>query len=267
MRRAADVKYCFVFGCPRSGTTELVRLLQAHPRIVIGMERYKLLLSRVRDRAAFGPELFEPERFFDFRSGDTNVNPDLGHFKGHYVKTRRRFEHGRVVYVGDKVMPDEPIIRVIEARFPSPKFVFIYRDLLHVASSFAARARNPEDRNWPSTEDHKAAIKRWHAAFSTADALIDRIGLESVCVLRYDDLLNGDIRACELMFRFLGLRVAQSVRRTYEARTADWDKRQSKPLALSPDEVNFVSRRIQGDLVDRFDLRFQEQLARYVRDQ
>jgi Sulfotransferase family len=261
------LKYCFVFGCPRSGTTELVRLLQAHPRIVIGMERYKLLLSRRRDRAAFGPELFEPERFFDFRPGDTNVNPDLGHFKGHYVKTRRRFEHGPVEYVGDKVMPDEPIIRIIEERFPAPKFVFIYRDLVHVASSFVTRARNPEDRSWPSTEDHTAAVKRWHTAFSTADALIDRIGLESVCVMRYDNLLNGDIRACELMFRFLGLRPSPSVRRTYEARTADWDQRQSKPLALSPDEMAFVSQRVERDLEGRFDLRFREQLARYVRDQ
>jgi Sulfotransferase family len=85
-RGVADLKYCFVFGCPRSGTTAVVRLLQAHPRVVIGMERHKFLLSRRRDRAKFGPALFEPERFFDFRPGDTNVNPDLGHFTGHYTK-------------------------------------------------------------------------------------------------------------------------------------------------------------------------------------
>ena len=87
------MKYCFVFGCPRSGTTAVARLLQAHPRVVIGMERYKFLLSRRRDRGTFGPTLFERERFFDFRAGDTNVNPDLGHFEGHYIKARRRFEN------------------------------------------------------------------------------------------------------------------------------------------------------------------------------
>jgi hypothetical protein len=69
------------------------------------MERYKFLLSRRRDGAQFGPALFEPERFFDFRPGDTNVNPDLGHFTGHYTKAKRRFEHGPVEYVGDKLMP------------------------------------------------------------------------------------------------------------------------------------------------------------------
>jgi hypothetical protein len=256
------VKYCFVFGCPRSGTTAVARLLQAHPRVVIGMERYKFLLSRRRDRDTFGPALFERERFFDFRAGDTNVNPDLGHFEGHYIKARRRFENGSVEYMGDKVMPDEPVIRVIEARLPAPRFIFIYRDLLHVASSFAARARNPDDSNWPATRDHKAAVQRWNAAFAAADALIGRVGLEDVYVVRFDDLLNGDIRTCQRMFAFLGLRASPSVRRTYEARTADWGERQSKPLSLSHDETKFVLRHLDREALERFDLRVEEQLDR-----
>ena len=163
-------------------------------------------------------------------------------------------------YIGDKVMPDQPVIRVIESHLPAPKFIFIYRDLLHVASSFAARARNPEDSNWPASRDHKAAVQRWNTAFAAADALIDRIGLERVWVVRYDDLLNGDIRTCERMFGFLDLRASPSVRRTYEARTADWGKRQSKPLSLSRDETEFVVRHIDREALDRFDLRVEEQL-------
>jgi Sulfotransferase family len=230
------------------------------------MERYKFLLSRRRDRATFGPSLFEPERFFDFRPGDTNVNPDIGHFRGHYIKARRRFEKGPVEYIGDKLMPEEPVIRAIEARFPSPKFIFIYRDLLHVANSFVARARNPDDRNWPATQDHKVAVKRWRDSFSTAEGLIDRIGPEDVCVVRYEHLLNGDIRTCQLMFHFLGLRVSPNVRRTYEARTADWDERRSKPLALSPGETEFVLRNLDPQVSSRFDRHFREQLVRHVSD-
>jgi Sulfotransferase family len=244
----------------------VVRLLQAHPRVVIGMERYKFLLSRRRDRAGFGPALFEPERFFDFRPGDTNVNPDLGHFTGHYIKARRRFEHGPVEYVGDKLMPDEQIIRLIEARFPSPKFIFIYRDVLRVANSFVARARNPDDQNWPASQDHTAAVKRWRAALSTADGLIRRIGSEDVCIMKYEHLFSGDIRACEIMFCFLGLRVAPGVRRTYGARTADWSERQAKPLTLSPTETEFVLQRFDRDVLSRFDRRFEEQLARSSHD-
>jgi hypothetical protein len=72
-----------------------------------------------------------------------------------------------VEYTGDKVMPDPPVIRAIEARLPSPKFIFIYRHLLHVASSYAARSRNPDDSNWPATRDHKVAVECWREAFST----------------------------------------------------------------------------------------------------
>jgi hypothetical protein len=43
--------------------------------------------------------------------GDTNINPDLGHFMGHYTMARRRFEKDTVEYIGDKLMPDEPIIQ------------------------------------------------------------------------------------------------------------------------------------------------------------
>jgi Sulfotransferase family len=230
------------------------------------MERYKFLLSRRRDGAQFGPALFEPERFFDFRPGDTNVNPDLGHFTGHYTKAKRRFEHGPVEYIGDKLMPDDKIIRLVEARFPSPKFIFIYRDLLRVADSFVARARNPDDQNWPVSEDHASALRRWEQALTTADALIDRIGLDDVCVMKYEQLFNGDIGTCELMFRFLGLRVAPGVRRTYEARTADWAARQTRPLMLSPHETEFVERHYARDALSGFDLRFEEQLHRLRRE-
>jgi hypothetical protein len=225
------------------------------------MERYKFLLSRRRDRAQFGPALFEPKRFFDFRPGDTNVNPDLGHFTGHYTKAKRRFEHGPVEYIGDKLMPNDKIIRLVDARFPSPKFIFIYRDLLRVADSFLARARDPNDLNWPARKDHSSAVKRWQQALTTADRLIDRIGLDDVCIMRYEQLFNGDIRTCELMFRFLGLRVAPSVRRTYEARTADWETRRAKPLMLSPTEAEFVEQHYDRDALLRFDLRFEEQLG------
>jgi Sulfotransferase family len=163
-------------------------------------------------------------------------------------------------------MPDDHIIRLIVARFPSPKFIFIYRDLLRVADSFLARARNPADQNWPASEDHKSAVQRWQQALTTADTLIGRVGLDDVCIMKYEQLFSGDIRTCELMFRFLRLPVAPGVRRTYEARTADWSARQAKPLTLSQTETDFVERHFDRDALLQFDLRFDEQFGRSSRD-
>jgi Sulfotransferase family len=251
--------FCFVFGCPRSGTTALTRLLHVHESVVMGMERYKHLLAKRRGRAAFAPALFEPERFFDFRKGDTNISPDAGKFDDHYAKARRRFESGTVRYVGDKVREDEPIISAIEAHFPTPRFFFIYRDLLDVASSFAVRARDPADENWPAAADHEAAVRRWHAAFATAEGLLARVGPEQVFVVRYDRLFDGEIRTCDSLFGFLGLEATAGVRRQFARRTAQWEQRQAGPRALSRAEEDLVLRRMDHDLRERFDRRFEDQ--------
>lgn len=230
----------------------------------MGVERYKHLLGTRRGRASYTPALFEPERFFDFRSRDTNINPHAGKFESHYAKARRRFDQGTVRYIGDRVREDEPIIGAIEANFPAPKFFFIYRDPLHVASSFAVRAKDPRDTNWPATQDAEAGVVRWHAAFATAEGLLDRAGAENVLVVRYERLFKGDARACEAIFGFLGLTVTLSVQRHFARRTADWDRRQAKPLELSTLEREDVSRRVDREVLDRFDRRFEHQLTRYA---
>ena len=190
-------RFCFVFGCSRSGTTALTRLLHSHNAVVIGMERYKFLLksalqprarrplSRPLNRlewwirrhrppsegcvetqpqvalADFTPSLFEADRFLDFRDGDTNITPEGNRFRSHYSKAHHRLQHDTVQYIGDKVRADEKIMSAIVAQFPSPSFIFIYRDLLRVANSFCLRAKNPKDENWPETDTHQTALANW----------------------------------------------------------------------------------------------------------
>jgi len=160
-------RYCFVVGCQRSGTTVLARLLHSHISVVIGMERYKYLLNRSRaggDDEGYGPPLFEPDRFFDFRPTDTNIRPPK--YDKHYKMARRKFDEQWLRVVGDKIMPslmDAPsagtagrspglsgatgeigftsVLVSIMERFPDPKFVFIYRDIGAVAGSFSRRTR------------------------------------------------------------------------------------------------------------------------------
>jgi Sulfotransferase family len=262
-----DFEFCFVFGCQRSGTTALAGLLHSHDAVVIGMERYKNLIKR-RPKA-FRPALFEPDRFFDFQEGDTNLNPSrfgghrLHHLRVHYDEAYRRFADGTVRYVGDKVRAHESVLSPIAAQFPSPKFVFIYRDLLRVAGSFNARAGNPRDRNWPATNDHEFAVKRWYESFATADALIERIGLENVFIVKHERLFNGEMRTCHALFRFLGLDTSSSVRRNFRARTATWEERQTKPPDLTADQRDLVLQHLDHGVLDRFDSRFEEQFARY----
>ncbi|MGH9027193.1 MAG: sulfotransferase family protein [Acidimicrobiia bacterium] len=256
-------KYCFVFGCQRSGTTALTRLLHSHGAVVMGVERYKYLLTSRRGRRSFAPALFEPDRFLDFRPADTNVDPAAGQFTSHYARAERRLRRGKVKYVGDKLPLGRKVIKTVETRMPVPRYIFIYRDLLPVASSFAVRARNPDDRNWPAADDYEIALERWHEAFAIADDLVDRVGGDRIFVVKYERLFNQDARTRDAIFRFLGLHVSPQVQRHFETRTEDWEDRRSRSLALSVAEQDRVLGGLDHDVLERFDHRFEEEVARF----
>ena len=254
--------YCFALGCDRSGTTALIRLLHAHEQVVMGVERYKYWLGDRLDQ--LGPPLFEGDRFLDFQSGDTNITPDNERFTKHYEIAERRIRGGNLVYIGDKVVAKKPVVDAIQRQFPSPKMVFIYRDLLRVASSFCVRARNPNDTNWPEDSTHKTALDRWVGAFAAADALVDGPEPQNVFVVRYERLFNGDERTCEAMFRFLDLDYTPDVRKHFTAATAKWEAHQSKGLQLTPNQLADLRDHADSGLARRFDREFERQVDLYA---
>jgi Sulfotransferase family len=261
-------EHCFAFGCERSGTTPLTLLLHAHPQVVIGMERYKYIFRTMR--RTHDPELldaghFEAERFLDLRETDTNHTP--GRFGAHYESARQRFAAGDVAWVGDKVMPpDEWLLLTLADRFPSARFVFVYRDLLRVANSFEVRARNPDDANWPTENDHRLGAEHRRTAFRTVEALGARAGWDRVFVVRAERLFAADPREAEAMFAFLDLDLDDdldgdgddgTVRSAVEARRLElrtqWARRQSTPLILSLDQQRWLLEDAGTDDDERFD--------------
>ena len=89
----------FIIGVARSGTTAMADLLNLHPEICIGIERYKFKFVR---RGEFDAADFTPERFFDLRARDTNILPhNGGRWKAVYSRMRRKFP--RAAVVGDKI--------------------------------------------------------------------------------------------------------------------------------------------------------------------
>jgi hypothetical protein len=241
----------------------LIRLLHSHEQVVMGMERYKHWLGGDR-LAQLGPGLFEAERFLDFRDDDTNITPKIERFRGHYDLAAERLRHGDVRYIGDKVPAKVPVVQAIQQQFPSPKMVFIYRDLLRVASSFCVRARNPDDQNWPEDSTHKTALARWNGAFAAADTIMSGSSPDDVFVVRYEQLFNGNSQTCEAMFAFLGLGVTDAVRKHFAAATANWDQHESKDLVLSDSQVEFLLAGADTEALNRFDREFDRQVAAYA---
>lgn len=260
----SGLRYVFAVGCPRSGTTALTELLNAHPSVVVGMERYKHLCRRPGPYDLV-PALFEPSRFLDFRPGDTNVRPEAcERWRRLYEQADEKFRAGRALLIGDKVMP--AVVPSLESNFPDPRYVFIFRDVEAVASSYLMRARDPADVAWPHDRDHRKALANWHEAFRFMGAQLDQRADERVFVTRYETLFSGNRRALQALFSFLGLDVPELTARRFLAMTDQWSDRAKKPLQLDDAARAFLRQGVKQEVLERFDTLAQAHVERWARN-
>ena len=126
-----------VGGCPRSGTTALTRLLNAHPRVLIGDERY---YWRFEHRQV-SPDLFARDRFLDVRRSDR-----------HWAEGRAPWPPGdpaarfeAASHIGDKFPRLADVADHLAAMLPDAQLVWIVRNPLSVAESYEARRADDAD--------------------------------------------------------------------------------------------------------------------------
>jgi hypothetical protein len=184
-------KHLFVCGCPRSGTTVITQLLNWHPQVSIGMERYGQLLQRRPDR--FSPKLFNSNRFFNIKERDCFY--DSFEFKAYsdwYCSKFSQEKYKDSIYVGDKIPEMYKFFAVIEKNFAETeyKIIFILRDLPSVAASYNARANNPQDR-WNADKDAKQAVIDWNAAIVAVYEQLQKNKTNSVLIpVKYNDFFT-----------------------------------------------------------------------------
>ncbi len=183
------MRHLFVAGCPRSGTSALTFLLNEHPQLAIGFERYKRL------RAQLDPFHFTPQQFFSPVAAETDIRGALL-----YERLRARWEEGSVRLIGDKVPLYTRVLPRLLERFPGACVLVLVRDPLDVARSFDRRAADPGDW-WPAENDHTLALSMWNdalAAVREVDAQHERVAL-----LPYEPLFSGDQQWLEMLLDFL----------------------------------------------------------------
>lgn len=147
----------FLCGVGRSGTTALARFLNIHPRVVVGIERYKHRFLRHQQKDFNFTALFERARFFEDDEEDTNVR--IVAFRRDYARALKKFDDA--VYVGDKVPRLYSRLSFIRQKFEGCKIVYIVRDPVQVASSWQRRAGDDDDR-WPKSNGFTAAVAEWN---------------------------------------------------------------------------------------------------------
>ncbi len=238
-----DKAFLFLCGCPRSGTSEITRILSYHPAFAIGMERYKHLRTAGRI-SELTPTAFTRETFF---------GPDL--LEGARSEAARRVRHDfyeqlrahfdEATYVGDKnpfyFRAYDHLLRT----FPAVRIVFLLRDILPVAHSW--KLRNEKRHGDAKISDFDQGVEVWNESISETLSL-GRRSPGTLAVCDYDKLYSGDSAYYDRLLQWLEVEphpkndvyIARSMEKAANVR--------SKPRKFSPDEQQSIESNARTDL-------------------
>jgi hypothetical protein len=243
-----DTGYLFVGGPQRAGTSALTRLLNAHPEVALGVERYRRLVRDPARRAEIGPELFEPDRFFRFDPADTPLDP--ARIYGDLAAFRRKYERASVR--GDKLPFVLDCRALLMKRFPRCRFVVIYRDPYRVASSWHARQRRPE-KPWPASRDYRQAVAQMNERLGRLAELARRNPRRYLPV-RYERLFDPESdTALASLLAWLGLDAVPEARAAHAANAGTARAVAAKPLLLTDTERAWVARAFDWERLEELD--------------
>jgi glycosyltransferase involved in cell wall biosynthesis len=218
-RESAPETHLFIAGCPRSGTSAAVFLLNEHPQVALGFERFK------HTRALLDPFHFTPAQFFAPVLAETDIRGELL-----YARLRARWSSGAVAVVGDKVPLYWRVLPELLERFPRGRLVLLVRELGDVAASFDRRARDPEDW-WPAENDRTLAVRMWNEALQRARAAEQAGFGERILLLPYEPLLAGEQRWLQALLAFIGLAPTTEVAAEHRRLAQRWSERRAEPVA------------------------------------
>ncbi|HUF56148.1 MAG TPA: sulfotransferase, partial [Thermohalobaculum sp.] len=228
----------FVSGVQRSGTTALGELLNAHPRIALGIERYKFVYGRAPDEV--GPRLFEAGRFFDVKETETNLRAP-----SHYLRLRRKFDAATLV--GDKLPGLQHRLPLLAERFPGARVLFLVRDPAAVAASWQQRAGDRQD-HWPAENGAERAVAEWNRSMrAVCDWRSDRLRLIPVS---FEGLFSGSLLHLRRLLAAIGVDETPEILRAFAEATAGWADRAARRPRLTEAEAGHVLEHARVELMD-----------------
>jgi hypothetical protein len=228
--------FVFLLGCPRSGTTLLRRLVNAHPEIAIVPEirwladRYKYregltedgrltpaFLGRLRNFGRFSPIPLEPRELADLVESRMSIS--YADFMSALFDVYGR-KQGKVL-VGQKnadhaVPMDIPTLHEL---WPQAKFIHLIRDGRDVCLSLLHwRIREKVGRLFSTWVDDPVATAAvwWEWQVRLAVECGDQIGPSLYMEVRYEDLVSRSAEVCARLCEFMGVKFDEAMLRFHE---------------------------------------------------
>jgi hypothetical protein len=193
-----------VFGAPRSGTTYLNAILNAHPHVFVTHEtRVFAWVHRVLRVVTTQPQML-----------NTHKAEYVEHLERTLPEVVRSFYgdlRPNAVYWGDKnphyASPvNEGCLDTILDLFPGSRFLHIIRDGRDVVTSLI-RKKNPKGESWTTFEQ---AHEIWLEHVTRGRAFVD--AHPDVCLeMGYENLIGDDLAHARRAFEFLGIPFSDSV--------------------------------------------------------
>jgi sulfotransferase family protein len=218
--------YLFVVGCPRSGTTLLGRMLDAHPEIAVihegrfapdWFERRRGLTEEGRVTPELVERLLDHPPFENVSVGRTELEGLLAENgpMGYADFVERVFDlHGRAHgkrLVGDKTPHYVRSLPTLHSLWPRARIVHLIRDGRDVALSVLAwrkvTERGGSVARFPSFPDDPVATVacwwEWLVRLGREDGAA--LGPDTYAEVRYESLVSRPTAECERLCRFLGV--------------------------------------------------------------
>ena len=227
-------KYIFICGCPRSGTTALVRLLNAHQSVAIGMERYKYYANK-NEISKINQNAFTPKMFFDLKDEQTNIK-----WHEFYADLADKYR-SKPEYNGDKYPHYYRFYNEINENLGNVKWIFILRNIDSVAKSYNARAANPKD-GWPKEADYKKAVVHWNESLIKTWKYQKHKPDSQLFVCEYERLFGYEMSYLNSLLSFLDLKLDSGTKTYFEAMKQEWSSKQESKIR-SNNSLNELQRK------------------------
>lgn len=209
----------FIAGCPRSGTSALTDYLNAHPEILITMERYKHTMH-------ITPELFTPERLLDFRPGETRQPRE----QLAALLQSKRWED--LKWVGDKRPTYFLRYEELSEHNTGAHFIYVYRPLEDVAESFQEKAERPD--GWRLTFED--GVRLWNVGLRRTRRFWRSRGSPGalLLVVDYDSFFSHPGEWAPVLSAFLGVDFGPEIIERWLERSMTYakERRVKQPLAI-----------------------------------
>lgn len=249
------MRYFFICGAPKSGTTWLQRLLDAHPSLVCSGEGHfieRLVLPMFQVARQYNQHLqLVAERVYEGRPyyrplESQDLAPLLRSFIAELMARRAK---PATIAIGDKTPRYTEFLNELRSLFPDARFLHVVRDPRDVVVSrlhHAMRAGFPEAL-MIGTKTHRELTEKGAEAWVKAQELFARFAAthpQQCLELRYEDLSGSPRMEIGRTFRFLGVADAPDLVNA-ALENASFEKWASRPRG-EEDRTSFFRKGVVG---------------------